>query len=70
VKATRAQFYKRRIVELEAQLQRRDERIAALEKQNAKLSVSLRSFVKNSPNCSKVLSSGVVKPPTQTQAIG
>jgi len=33
----REKFYKRRIAELEAQLKQRDERIAALEKQVARL---------------------------------
>ena len=69
------QFYIQRISELEAQLKRRDERIAALEKQvvelikvNAELVDRVAKLSKNSSNSSKPPSSDIVKPPRNTKS--
>ena len=71
------QFYIQRISELEAQLKRRDERIAALEKQvaellkvNAELVDRVAKLSKNSSNSSKPPSSDIVKPPKPKQSSG
>ena len=69
------QFYIRRIAELEAQLKRRDERIAELEKQVAelmeqvgKLTDKVVKLSKNSSNSSKPPSSDIIKPPRNTRS--
>jgi len=69
------QFYIQRIAELEAQLKRRDERIAELEKQVAglmeqvgKLTDKVAKLSKNSSNSSKPPSSDIVKPPRNTKS--
>ncbi|MFQ6036933.1 MAG: DUF6444 domain-containing protein [Sedimentisphaerales bacterium] len=51
--STREQFYKRRIAELEAQLRQRNERIATLEKQVAKLLKGNEGLVKRNAELSE-----------------
>ena len=70
---TKGQWYQRRIAELEAQVRQRDQRIAALECQNARLAAQVARLTeqvaklsKNSSNSSKPPSSDMVKPPKST----
>jgi len=73
VEPTKGQWYQRRIAELEAQVRQRDQRIAALECQNARLAAQVARLTeqvaklsKNSSNSSKPPSSDIVKPPKST----
>lgn len=60
---TREQSYQRRIAELEAEVGQRDERIADLQRQLARLAEQVAKLSKNSSNSSKPPSSDIVKPP-------
>lgn len=63
---TKEQWYQGRIAELEAQVHRRNQRIAALERQVAQLTAQVAKLSKNSSNSSKPPSSDIVKPPKST----